>query len=918
MNRPRSLRRSLTLLFILAAAFPVLLLGLYYDRQLTASLTERITADTLTQARALREEITQFLQAPQASLQLAGRMIDDHILLNPQEIDRYLSITVNNGQVFESILLLAADGRITHWGQSDNADVVQGELVDLDLSGHPFFVQLRERHRPLWSHTFTSPLNAEPTVGFGLPLQDGYLVGNIRLAQLTERISTYRGSDPQTEIAVLDQAGTIIAHSDPQVARQRLNLRNQKIVRNGMAGKEGTVYGRPSNREKLSGLVIVPGTGWMVMVSLPFESALQPVSRVRNLTLAVTALGIAFATIIALLLANRLLRPLEAMITGTRELSRGRYDITLASDSYSELADLEASFKTMATALQEREQSLNKSRRRYRMLFNSCNDAVCVCLLEADDSFGKLIEVNDIACQRLHYDREALLSMTFTALFAPEIRWDLDKQRQLLLKNRQLLFESVHLTRGGLLVPVEINARLVELDDGRAILALARDISERKAAEKEIQKLAYYDVLTNLPNRRLLHDRLDQALVKSLKLGKRAAVFFIDLDRFKIINDSLGHPVGDRLLIEVSRRFLRISRQEDTLARLGGDEFVLLAMVGSSEDAGGIAAKLLASLAEPIVLESQDLFITASLGIALSFEDGTNSDQLLRNADAAMYHAKEQGRNTYRFFSREINQQVTEKRALEGQLRGAIERGELQLYYQPKVDLTSGRPTGIEALLRWHHPDWGLVPPDRFIPLAEETGLILPIGEWVLRTACNQVQLWNEAGEPPLRVAINLSARQLMESYFSETVDQALADSGLDPRQLELELTESMLLAHSEHNLSTFIALKKRGITLSIDDFGTGYSCLNQLKRFPVDYLKIDRSFLCQLTSDPDMAAIAKAITTMAHSLNLRVVAEGVETEEQHRMLLGHGCDEGQGYRFGRPEPADKVLKTLRSLAAEG
>lgn len=918
MNKPRSLRRSLTLLFILAAAFPVLLLGLYYDRQLTASLTERITADTLTQARALREEITQFLQAPQASLQLAGRMIDDHILLNPQEIDRYLSIIVNNGQVFESILLLAADGRITHWGQSDNADMAQGELFNLDLSGHPFFVRLRQLHRPLWSHTFTSPLNAEPTVGFGLPLQDGYLVGNIRLAQLTERISTYRGSDPQTEVAVLDQAGTIIAHSDPQLARQRLNLRNQEIVRNGMEGKEGTVHGHPSNREKLSGLVIVPGTGWMVMVSLPFESALQPVYRVRSLTLGVTALGTAFATIIALLLASRLLRPLAAMMTGTRELSRGRFDIALAGDSYSELADLEASFKAMAAALQEREQSLSKSRRRYRMLFNNCNDAVCVCRLEADGSFGKLSEVNDIACQRLHYNREELQSMTFTALFAPEARWDLDKQRQLLLNNRQLLFESVHLSRDGELVPVEINARLVDLDDGRAILALARDISERKAAEREIQKLAYYDALTNLPNRRLLYDRLTQALARSLRVGKRIAVFFIDLDRFKTINDSLGHTVGDRLLIEVSRRFLRISRQENTLARLGGDEFVLLAMVGSSEDATRIAAKLLAALAEPVVLEGQDLLVTASIGIALSPDDGTKGDQLLRKADAAMYHAKEQGRNTCRFFSPEINEQVTEKLALEGQLRGAIERGELQLFYQPKVDLISGRPTGIEALLRWHHPDWGLVPPDRFIPLAEESGLILPIGEWVLRTACRQVQLWNEAGAPPLRVAINLSARQLMENNFTGTVNQALADSGLDPRQLELELTESMLLEHSEHNLSTFIALKKRGITLTIDDFGTGYSCLNQLKRFPVDYLKIDRSFVCQLTSDPDMAAIAKAITTMAHSLNLRVVAEGVETEEQHRMLLGHGCDEGQGYRFGRPEPADKVLKTLQSLAADG
>ncbi|MEZ4599040.1 MAG: EAL domain-containing protein [Syntrophotaleaceae bacterium] len=914
MKKPRSLRRSLTLLFILAAAFPVLLLGLYFNRQLTASLTQRITADTLSQARALREEITRFLQAPQATLQLVGRLIDDHNLLAEEEIDHYLGITVGNRQVFESILVLSPDGRITHMGLADNAHIARDELLDLDLSGHPFFVRLRQMQRPLWSHTFTSPINTEPTVGFGIPLREGYLIGNIRLAQLTKLIATYQNGNPLMEIVVLDQAGTVIAHSDQQLARQRLNLRNHMIVRDGIEGKEGAVYCQESG-ENLHGLVILPQTGWMVMVSLPFETALQPVSRVSSLTLAFTFLAIIFATVIALLLAGRLLRPLAAMAAGTRDLSRGRYDIELAGGSYTELAELTDAFKAMAVALQEREQSLAQSHQRYRILFNNCNDAVCVCRLEADDSFGTLSEVNDIACHRLGYDREELLKMNFTALFAPEVRWDLAKQRQSLLINRHLLFESVHLTRNGHMVPVEINARLVELDDGRAILALARDISERKAAEQEIQKLAYYDSLTDLPNRRLLHDRLNQTLARSLRLQKRVAVFFIDLDRFKTINDSLGHTIGDQLLTEVTERFLRVSRREDTLARLGGDEFVLLALVGSSEDASGIAAKLLASLQEPIVLEGQNLFITASVGIALSPDDGTNGNQLLRNADAAMYHAKDQGRNTSRFFSSEIDRQVRDRILLEGQLRGAIDREELELYFQPKVDLTSGSPSGIEALLRWHHAEWGLVSPDRFIPLAEESGLIVPIGEWVLRTACRQLKLWKEAGEPALRLAINLSARQLMESNLVETVDRALAESGIDPRQLELELTESMLLEHSERNLSTFRAFRERGIILSVDDFGTGFSCLSHLKRFPVDFLKIDRSFVSQMTSDPDMAAIAKAITTMAHTLNLKVVAEGVETEEQYHMLLSHGCDEGQGYLFGRPEPAEKILQTLHCLA---
>lgn len=918
MKKPRSLRRSLTLLFILAAACPVLLLGLYYNRQLTASLSESITADTLARARDLREEINQFLQAPQATLQMIGHMIDDRNLVNPQEIDRYLCLTVSKGQVFESILVLTADGRITHIGQAHHASPAQCELRDLDLSGQPFFARLRKAQLPCWSRTFTSPLNAEPTLALGIPLHNGYLMGNIRLAKLAELVGSHQDGDLKQQIALLDQQGTVIAHSDPQIARQRLNLGNHQIVRDGIQGKEGTVDCHESDEERLNGLVILPETGWMVMVSRPLEQALQPVIRVRNLTLVIMVLAITFATTIALLLASRLLRPLAAMVASTRELGRGHFDIALASDSYSELAELAAGFRVMATALQEREKYLAINHRRYGMLFNNCHDAVCVCRLEKDGSFGKLSEVNDITCQRLDYMREELLNMSFTALFAPEVRWELDRQRQRLLKSRHLLFESIHLARDGQLVPVEINARLVNLDDGQAILALARDISERKAAEREIQKLAYFDALTKLPNRRLLNDRLTQTLAKSLRLEKRVAVFFIDLDHFKTINDSLGHAVGDRLLIEVTQRFLRVLRQEDTLSRLGGDEFVLLAMIGSAEDATGIAAKLLASLAEPVVLEDHELFVTASIGIALSPDDGTSGDQLLRNADAAMYHAKEQGRQTSCFFSREINQQVRERMVLEGLLRGALERNELQVCYQPKIDLASGRPSGVEALLRWQHPEMGLVPPERFIPLAEESGLIVTIGEWVLRSACRQVQRWTEAGETPLRVAVNLSSRQLREKDFVDTVKHALADTGLAPWKLELELTESMLLQQGERNLSTFLTLKEMGVTLSVDDFGTGYSSLNQLKRFPIDFLKIDRSLVSQLTTDPDMAAIAEAITTMAHTLNLKVVAEGVETEEQHQMLLHHGCDEGQGYFFDRPQAAEQVLHTLHRLAAVG
>lgn len=570
MKNLRSLRRSLTFWFILTATCPILLLGLFYSRQQTTSLTDAVVIETLAQARDLREKVVQFLQAPQATLQLAANVIEDRHLLSSADIDRYLCLNVNKGKVFDSIVLLNADGKIVHMGQNHNGELSQCKVLKLDLSGQPFFRQVQQERRPLWSRTFTSLISAEPALTLTIPLQKGYLVGYLSLTRLADIIRHYQQDHPALEIGLIDPSGTVIAHTDAQLARQRLNLSNHDLVRNGMAGKEGIARCSETEKGRLAGLVVLPDTGWMILISKPLERALLPVARVRNLTLVIMSLGISFAALIALLLAKRLVSPLTAMVQSTRDLSQGQYDISLPDGKYSELAELATSFSTMAAALNEREHSLAESQKRYRMLFNNCNDAVCVCRINDDNSFGQLIEVNDITCQRLSYVREELLSMGFSALFAPEMRWELDKQRQQLLKSRHLLFESVHLARDGELVPVEINARLVHLENGLAVLALARDISERKSAEQKIQKLAYFDVLTELPNRRLLNDRLAQALVKSQRLKKRVAVLFIDLDRFKTINDSLGHQVGDHLLTEVTRRFLQVLRLEDTLARLGG------------------------------------------------------------------------------------------------------------------------------------------------------------------------------------------------------------------------------------------------------------------------------------------------------------------------------------------------------------
>ncbi|HET7776486.1 MAG TPA: EAL domain-containing protein, partial [Azospira sp.] len=439
-------------------------------------------------------------------------------------------------------------------------------------------------------------------------------------------------------------------------------------------------------------------------------------------------------------------------------------------------------------------------------------------------------------------------------------------------------------------------------------VAVFADISERKRHEERIRFLAEHDFLTGLPNRSLLHDRLEQAVVHGQRSGESLALLFLDLDRFKNINDSLGHHTGDALLQEVGRRIQTCVRGADTVSRPGGDEFViLLSSITSPQDAARVAEKLLSTLTRPYQLAGHELVITASIGIAVYPEDGEDFQTLLKNADAAMYYSKEAGRNSFHFFTQDMNARVFERLSLENSLRRALERQEFLLHYQPQVDLASGRVIGFEALIRWQHPELGLVPPLRFIPIAEDSGLIVPIGEWVLQEACRQNRAWQEQGMPAVPVAVNISVLQFRQPQFETTVAEALESSGLPPAFLELELTESMMLHQGEAAVGLLDRLKARGVQLSIDDFGTGYSSLAYLKRLPLDKLKIDQAFVRDIATDPDDAAITATIIQMAHNLGLAVIAEGVETEAELAFLQRHACGAGQGYHFARPMPAAEV-----------
>jgi len=443
--------------------------------------------------------------------------------------------------------------------------------------------------------------------------------------------------------------------------------------------------------------------------------------------------------------------------------------------------------------------------------------------------------------------------------------------------------------------------------EGRVVAydGLVSDITARKQAEQKVRHAAHYDGLTDLPNRELLCDRLRQALIRALRHGRVLAVMVLDLDRFKKINETLGHTVGDQLLSAVSERLVRCVREDDTVARPGGDEFIILfADLAGEHDVSFVARKIQEALLKGFSIAGQEFFLTTSIGISLFPAHGADEETLIKNADAAMYQAKAVGGNNFQFYAPAMHADAHKKLFLEHNLRKALDRDEFTIHYQPLLDLATGRTTRAEALVRWQHPELGLLPPMEFIPLAEETGLIIPLGEWILQKACTQAQQWRDAGFSPLRISVNISMRQFMQNAVMDTVVKAIGRSKLDPGLLDLELTESMVMNNAQSTIATLRELKSIGIHLSLDDFGTGYSSLSRLKDLPLSTLKLDQSFVNTITRDKNNAAISRAIIALSHNLDLRVTAEGVETTDQLEFLRGLGCDEVQGYLFSRPLPA--------------
>lgn len=699
-----------------------------------------------------------------------------------------------------------------------------------------------------------------------------------------------------------------------------------------MVSRNSKNYAPANKTIEFSSPVVFSGTTiGSVEIMLSLERLEQTIrSTYINIIFAISLFTIFFGILIYSTVSIILVKPLMRLSDAADQLAMGDFSAVLPAESTdelghmvrafsfmresrkkveSELIDLNASLESIVMA---RIGELRDSESYIHAVLDNANEGIVVI-----DEAGLIVSFNRAAEKIFGYAAHEIIKQNFNLLVSAEnlelsgkyhTYIDISENESFFGKTR----EVVGLRKDFSAFPLELKTSHIRIQSKLLFISTARDITERKDTEQRISHMANHDALTKLPNRSLLQDRIQQTLAHNRRHNQMAAVLFIDLDKFKIINDTMGHDVGDSLLKEASARLLSEVRSEDTVARQGGDEFIiLLSTINQAEDAGIIAQKMLDTLIQPFIIKGKELHIGASIGIAVFPDDGGSMELLLKNSDIAMYHAKESGRGNYQYFSAKMNEHAAEKQALSSELHHAVERNELFLVYQPVVDMISGNMAGMEVLLRWQHPALGLVSPLKFIPLAEESGLILPIGEWVLRTACKQLLAWQQQGYEVPRLAINLSAKQFRQKTLSDTIANILQETGVEARYFGLEITESMLVQNIDEVFDTLLRLSNMGLEISIDDFGTGYSSLSYLKRFPINKLKIDKTFVDDIATHSDDAAIVKAIIAMAHGLQMKVVTEGVETQAQLDFLRLNECEQYQGYLFSKPLPASEITAKL-------
>ncbi len=909
MQLSLSLKKAWYGLILLTSFVPVSLLLLwggsfYYNLLLNKALQQADHLRELATAR-VEQEVSRLLTLLQNKSDPMAYTLAPKRTTDRQLLDELFNKMMEREPALDRLLLLNRDGRIVAalkrnspldpLGQrrlwASTADMPPE--IEIPFTGQPYIGPV-EKLGGDYLFTMAVPIGpAQSPLAVLLADIDANALWRPLMEHLNQ-VTTYK-----IVSYLIDKEGTLLSSID-SVGNLGKKLHHLPIVSAFMAGNRWDstrVYQGIKGQPVYGTLVTVEGMNWGMVSEIEREQMVAPIRHnMFKMLVGVTAAVMPFVWL-GLILVYRINRPLRALSADFARVGKQDYRPSKVSSSLKEMKSLVAGFNHMISEIEKSQRDLKRA----AVVFKNTSEGIVIT-----DSQHRIVAVNRAFTQITGYTAEEVLGKNPSLLQSG--RHDksfFQAMWQSLNETGQWQGEIWNRRKNGQIYPELLTINVVPDQDGKTAhhVGIFSDISQIKETEYKLAHLAHHDPLTELPNRLLFHDRLEQAVLRAQREGSRIAILFLDLDRFKNINDSMGHTKGDVLLQRVAERLREAMRAEDTIARLGGDEFVLIVeTLKGREDAAAVAKHILARFDRPFCLEGQEVFVDASIGISLYPDDGKDTQTLVRNADAAMYRAKGEGRDNFQFYTRELTVYATERLTLENQLRRALERNEFELYYQPQFSLKNGgRLDGVEALIRWQQSEQGLILPDRFIPVAEETGLIVPIGEWVLRRACAQHQSWVTAGYRPVRMAVNLSARQFHHPDLISTVTAILDETGIPPSCLELELTESIIMRDAESTIRMLHELRDMGITLSIDDFGTGYSSLSYMKRFPINRLKIDQSFVRDITNGRSDAAMIVPIIALGHSMKLQVLAEGVEIEEQLIYLEKQGCDEAQGYIYSGP-----------------